>query len=102
MNSTTTFYTHYAFFFPHKPKDNSLVRERKLLQKPQRLLMKNSSEALEQNNFTSCPSISNRETTKLLERISSVVHFISQSTCSMTYDQKISGQNQTLGFDCSF
>lgn len=103
MNSTTTFLHVTSFFFPPKPRDNSLVRERKLLQEKQkRSLMKNSSEALEEKNFMPCPSIGNRETTKLVERISSVMYLVSQSTCSITCNQKISGQNQTLRFDWNF
>jgi len=64
--------------------------------------MNDKADDLEENNFTPCLSIHNRETTKFLDRISSVTHFISQSTHSIICDQKISGQNQTLGFDWNF
>lgn len=63
--------------------------------------MKNSSWALEENNFMSCPLMYNRETTKLdpffLERITSVMHFISQSTCSITRDQRFLYKTKILG-----
>lgn len=63
--------------------------------------MTKSPQALEENNFTSCPLMNSTETTKLdpflLERITSVMHFISQSTCSITCDPRFLDETKILG-----